>query len=245
MLQGAQAVTAPALRLSDVTAGYGGRPVLRSVSLEVQAGEAVGITGPNGAGKSTLLRVVMGLLVPQEGSVHVFGLPLASGRSRRRLRTRIGYVAQEQPAGEMPITVFDAVLLGRWGRTFAGLRRPSDNDRKAVWDRLAWVGLADRARHDVRHLSGGQRQRVALARALVGNPDILILDEPTTHLDAAAQTDFSNLLIRLRCELRITTLLVSHDAAILQECTDRILTMREGRFQHEAKQRPREGSFDV
>ena len=114
-----------------------------------------------------------------------------------------------------------------------------------MWDRLAWVGLADRARHDVRHLSGGQRQRVALARALVGNPDILILDEPTTHLDAAAQTDFSNLLIRLRRELRITTLLVSHDAAILQECTDRILTMREGRFQHEAKQRPREGSFDV
>lgn len=236
----------PALQLSKVTAGYGGRPVLRSVSLVVQAGEAVGITGPNGAGKSTLLRVVMGMLVPQAGHVSVLGHTLTSGRSRRRARLQLGYVAQEQPAGELPITVFDAVLLGRWGRTFAGVRRPSKADRQAVLEWLAWVDLADRHRDDVRNLSGGQRQRVALARALVGDPKLLILDEPTTHLDAPAQADFTRLLVQLRQDFGLTTLLVSHDATILHECTDRLLTMRDGQFPHDTQQRlSGEGGLDV
>lgn len=235
----------PALQLIDVTAGYGRRPVLRSISLDVQAGEAVGITGPNGAGKSTLLRVIMGLLVPQQGHVSVLGRRLTTGRSRRHARLRLGYVAQEQPKGELPITVFDAVLLGRWGRTFAGWRRPSAADREAVMEWLAWVGLADRWREDIRNLSGGQRQRVALARALVGNPEILILDEPTTHLDAPAQAEFARLLVKLREDLSLTTLLVSHDVAVLHECTDRLLTMGEGRFQHDTKQLPREERPDV
>lgn len=220
----------PAVELNDVTAGYGAEPILHSISLRVRLGETVGIIGPNGAGKSTLLRIIMGTLVPYSGEVVVLGTRLADGRSRRRMRRRLGYVAQLHPAGELPITVFDAVLLGRWGRTFAGWRRPTAQDRRAVLEWLDWVQLRARAHDDLRHLSGGQAQRVALARALVGNPQLLILDEPTTHLDAASQADFAQLLLRLKRDFGLTTLLVSHDDAILEQCADRCLRIEAGQL---------------
>src|SRR5690625_1594766 len=98
-----------------VVAGYQGRPVLRDVTFTTRRGEFVGITGPNGAGKTTLLRVMMGLLVPQSGEARLFEQTWTDERSRRQLRRKIGYVPQERAPGALPITVFDAVLMGRWG----------------------------------------------------------------------------------------------------------------------------------
>lgn len=217
--------------LHDISAGYGHHTVLHNVNFCVQTNEVVGITGPNGAGKTTLLRVMMGTLIPQTGTVHLLGRRLTHHRDRRWGRRRIGYIAQHHPPGTLPITVYDAILLGRWGRTFAGLKRPDKNDRQAVLYWAEKVGLAHKIEHDVRDLSGGQRQRVALARALIGDPSILILDEPTTHLDQSARQQFSTFLQQLHIEHSLTTVLVSHDADVLQSCAGRVYTMRDGLLQ--------------
>lgn len=219
-----------ALQLANIIAGYDDRPVLRALSMEVCRGEIVGIAGPNGAGKTTLLRVVMGLLVPIQGEVHLFGRLIHDGRQRRLIRRRIGYVAQEPATGALPITVYDAILLGLWGRSFAGWRRPGAEDRRAVLDWIERVGLSDKVQSDLRELSGGQRQRVALARALIGAPSLLILDEPTTHLDSQARTELIRLILQLHGDLKLTTLLVTHEREILRTSTDRTLNMENGQF---------------
>lgn len=221
---------APAVELVDVVAGYGGTPILTGVSTRVASGELVGIWGPNGAGKTTLFRVIMGLLVPTQGAVRLFGSPLDSERARRWARRQVGYVAQELAPGALPISVFDAVLLGRWGRTFAGLRRPTADDRQIVVEWIERVGLAHKQQSDLRELSGGQRQRVALARALACNPSLLILDEPTTHLDARARNELIALVQHLHQDLGLTTLLVSHDPDILHACTDRLVQLEDGKL---------------
>lgn len=224
------APSAWAVELDRVTAGYGRRTILHALTARVPYGQTVGVGGPNGAGKTTLLRVIIGLLIPKEGEVRLFGRPLKSQRDRHWARRQIGYVPQEQVAGDLPITVYDAVLLGRWGRTYAGWRRPGPADRAAVLHWLDWVGLAHLAQRDVRELSGGQRQRVALARALAGEPRLLVLDEPTTHLDAEAQAELIGLLQRLRQDLGLTTLIVSHEAAVLAACAERRWTLTGGRL---------------
>lgn len=219
-----------AVELIDVVAGYGAVRVLSGVSTRVEAGEFVGIWGPNGAGKTTLFRVIMGLLIPWRGTVRLFGSPLESERARRWARRQVGYVAQELAPGALPISVFDAVLLGRWGRTFGGLRRPTQQDKEIVTEWIERVGLGHKQKSDLRELSGGQRQRVALARALACNPTLLILDEPTTHLDAQARDELIALVQHLHNELKLTTLMVSHDPDVLRACTGRILQMVDGRL---------------
>lgn len=221
---------APAIELVGIVAGYGGPPVLRGVNLRVEPGDMVGISGPNGAGKTTLLRVILGLLVPGEGQVRLFGEPLRDERSRRRARLRIGYVPQEQAPGALPMTVWDAVLMGRWGRGFAGPRRPGPADRQAARMWIERLGLGPFAQRDVRELSGGQRQRVALARALAGEPSLLILDEPTTHLDAGARRDFMECLAAFHREAGVTTVFVTHDPGVLAGYARRRLRMEAGRL---------------
>lgn len=220
----------PAIEVIGVVAGYGGAPILRGVDFRVEPGEMVGISGPNGVGKTTLFRVILGLLVPIEGQVWVLGELLKDERSRRQARLRTGYVAQEQVPGTLPISVFDAVLMGRWGRGFAGPRRPGPEDRRATWTWLERLGLAPYAHRDVRELSGGQRQRVALARALVGEPSLLLLDEPTTHLDSPARRDFMERLAGFHREGNVTTVLVTHDPELLGDYTHRGYVMRDGRL---------------
>lgn len=231
MLQGNTAAAADlAVELCSVTAGYDHRPVLCDVSARIPRGHIIGVAGPNGAGKTTLLRVIMGLLVPKAGEVRFQGKVLAGSRQRRWARRQMGYVPQEQAHGTLPITVFDAVLLGRWGRSFAGWRRPSQEDRQLVSKWLKRVGLAHKADSDIRELSGGQRQRAALARALIGEPSLLILDEPTTHLDSQARRELIALTKELHRSLALTTIVVTHEDDLLREHTDQILYMEAGRL---------------
>ena len=218
-----------AIRLRDVSAGYNGTAVLHGISLSVAEGELVGIVGPNGCGKSTLLKILLGLLVPMRGSVEMFGRDVTEARDRTWAQKRIGYLAQIQAAPAIPVSVADTVLLGRWGRSFGGLRRPSRADRAVVGEHLRLVGIEDLAQRDLRTLSGGQRQRAALARALAREPVLLLMDEPTTYLDSAAREDLMRRILELHTRLCITTVLVTH-VELPGRQFDRVLQLDGGRL---------------
>lgn len=199
----------PCVELENLSAGYDSL-VLSDVTLEVPYGALFGIIGPNGAGKSTLLKVISGLLEPFKGELSVLGRNISTRTDRLWLRRQIGYLAQMQVPGQLPMTVAEAVLLGRWGRYFVGFKRPSSRDYQQVEWALNQVGMADYQNRDLRQLSGGQRQRVALARAIVREPELLLMDEPTTYLDIKAQCELIELIRMLQQKLGITTLVVTH-----------------------------------
>jgi ABC-type Mn2+/Zn2+ transport system ATPase subunit len=216
------------IRVSSVTAGYQGIAVLRNTSFEMADGEYVGVVGPNGAGKTTLFRVILGLLKPQRGSVEVFGIPLTGGQQIAGVRRRIGYVPQQSDAGRLPISVYDAVLIGRWGSSFHAGKRPARNDREAVERVLDAVGLSAYKHLDWRDLSGGLQQRVALARAVVREPSLILMDEPTTFLDTESQASILSLASALNQDKGISFLVISHDRALLAQHCSRMITIRCG-----------------
>lgn len=198
-----------AIELQNISAGYD-QEVLQKANLIVPRGSYVGIFGPNGAGKSTLLKVICGLLQPTQGELRILERSIRSNKDRDWIRRQIGYLAQIQAPGQLPITVMDSVLLGRWGRFFSGLKRPGKEDRRRVAETLELVGIAALAHRDLRQLSGGQRQKVALARALVRDPEILLMDEPTTYLDPEAQEALVEQIKELHGRLQLTILVVTH-----------------------------------
>jgi ABC-type Mn2+/Zn2+ transport system ATPase subunit len=188
----AAATTEPARRidvlLADVSAGYASRPALENVNLEVPAGTLLAVVGPNGAGKSTLLKVMAGLLAPWTGRVEVLG------ESPGKAAHRIAYVPQAELVDwQFPVTVDDVVAMGRYP-SLGWIRRPGVRDRKAVADALEQVGMAAHRLTQIGSLSGGQRRRVFLARALAAEPDIFLLDEPVTGVDATTQEDLMDIL---------------------------------------------------
>jgi ABC-2 type transport system ATP-binding protein len=184
-MDGPSASPAAMLRLRGISKAFAGRHVLRAIHLDVHAGEAVAVQGPNGAGKSTLLRIAAALSPPDEGDVEVAGAPV--GRDDVAARRAVAYVGQE-PALYDELTPAEHVRL--WARL-----RGVDADADAV---LADAGLASAAHRPCGQLSRGQRQRAALALALLGDPRVLILDEPFTALDADGEAWLGNLLGRRR-----------------------------------------------
>ena len=183
--------------------GYDGRPVLNNVDISIPEGDFVCVVGPNGSGKTTLLKIALGLLKPTTGSIEVLG------QRPDRSRGRIGYVPQHPRLDPLfPVSAMDVVLMGRLGRTRA-LGAWSADDREQARRALDEVGLADREGHHFASLSGGQKQRVLIARALAGDPELLLLDEPTAGLDAHIEEGFYRLLQELN--RRLTIVLVSHD----------------------------------
>ena len=181
-------VVEPAVVVDRVTAGYGNRPALTDVSLSVKRGSLLAVIGPNGAGKSTLLKLLAGLIRPWSGSVTVLGKPPgAAARS-------IAYLPQAEAVDwEFPVTVGEVVMMGRYGRLGFG-RGPSAQDRERVRAALEAVGMADAAERQIGALSGGQRRRVFLARALAADPELFLLDEPVTGVDATTQEDLMDVL---------------------------------------------------
>ena len=177
-----------AIEFDRVTVGYGDKPALTDVSLTVAPGSLLAVIGPNGAGKSTLLKLVAGVLQPWSGSVTVLG-----GRPGSQAR-RIAYLPQAEVVDwDFPVTVGEVVMMGRYGRLGFG-RSPAAEDREAVDRALSMVGMADAADGQIGALSGGQRRRVFLARALATEPDLYLLDEPVTGVDARTQEDLMDVL---------------------------------------------------
>ncbi|HKT60407.1 MAG TPA: ATP-binding cassette domain-containing protein [Gemmatimonadales bacterium] len=216
-----------ALAARSVSKRFGPVVALDRVSLDVRRGECVALIGESGSGKTTLLRCFNRLTDPDEGQVQVDGADVAS-LDPVQLRRRIGYVPQ------------DGGLLPHWrvrrnAALVPWLRGASDADAQA--DRaLALVGLDPAALGErwPRDLSGGQRQRVAVARALAARPDIVLLDEPFGALDAITRADLQSTFRALRGELRVTTLLVTHDLAEAERLADRIAVMHQGRLEQVA-----------
>jgi zinc transport system ATP-binding protein len=214
---------APAIQLERVRFAYpGGPPVLRDVDLLVEAGEFVAVAGPNGGGKTTLLRVVLGLERPSSGSARLYGEPA----TRFSRRARIAYLAQRATLGiESPVTVREVVAAGRAPQRglFGPLRTA---DRAIVEEAIARVGLADHAGTPISNLSGGQQQRAYIAKALAGQPDLLVLDEPTAGVDVDAQESLAALLDRLHQELGVTIVLVSHEFGAVERFVERLVLVR-------------------
>lgn len=204
----------------------GGRRILDDVSVRVDEGEFVAILGANGSGKTTLVRALVGLVPLSAGTLSVFGTPLKSFREWPRL----GYVPQRLAVGGgVPATVTEVVSSGRIGR-LSRFRRSSAADRAAVAHALEDVGLADHGGDSVATLSGGQQQRVLIARALAGEPEVLVLDEPTAGVDADSQDMLAGALGHLS-KAGGSVVLVAHELGPLAELIGRAVVLSHGRVQ--------------
>ena len=202
------------IELEDVTFSFGGLAAVQNVNLKVEAEEFLGIVGPNAGGKSTLLKLILGLLEPQKGCIRVLGrVPAEASRS-------VGYVPQYPSfPRDFPISVEQTVLMGRLGSgpVTGGYRRV---DREASRHFMDEVEIGELGPRQIGTLSGGQLQRVLLARALVGEPQILILDEPTANIDQRLESDIFDLLKLLN--ERMAILVVSHDVAFISSYVNRV-----------------------
>ncbi len=217
----------PAIHLHHVGFSYGASPVLTDVSLTVGTGEACMVVGENGAGKSTLLKLMLGALTPTAGTVKLFGTPVAAFSDWRR----IGYVPQ-RIAGtyeRFPATVAEVVKANRYA-VHKGFPPRSSGDKEAVENALAQVGVQNLERRLIGELSGGQVQRVFLARALVNDPDLLVLDEPTSGMDAESVETFVALLQGIVASRRRSVLLVTHDTRRLSTLGARVVRIEAGRL---------------
>jgi ABC-type Mn2+/Zn2+ transport system ATPase subunit len=196
--------------------GYQRRPVISGVELEIARGDFLGIVGPNGAGKTTLFRGLLGLIPALEGSV-------------RRETRAIGYVPQRETLDPIyPVTVEEVVQMGAYGK-LRGWRGLSSAARVRAQECLERVGLADRRRDAFSSLSGGQRQRVLIARALMDEPELMLLDEPTSGVDRGAQARILELLVELNRSRGMAILLVSHQLSMVRETVQRVLWVAEGK----------------
>jgi ABC-type Mn2+/Zn2+ transport system ATPase subunit len=214
----------PIIRFSHATFGFPGVIALKDISLEIPEGEFVGVIGPNGSGKTTLCRAVLGLMQPLEGSLQIFDC--ACEELRCHHRARIGYLPQKESLDRnFPITVFETVLMGRYG-ALGLFRRPSRHDREIALESLSNVGMQDHADTALGHLSGGQQQRVLIARALAQQPQVLLLDEPTTGIDITTQHSVLDLIRRLHQELKLTILLITHDINMIRTHVDRLVLLK-------------------
>jgi ABC-type Mn2+/Zn2+ transport system ATPase subunit len=208
----------PLVTFENATLGYGRRTVLTGLTFDIPTGDFLGLVGPNGAGKTTILRAILGSLRPLSGSVR-----LAEG-------LRFGYVPQRDSVEyNFPLKVVDVVMMGRYDRIGLG-RRPSADDRRRAMQALDHVGIADLAERSIIALSGGQKQRALIARALVGEPNLLVLDEPTNGMDLVATTQILSLVRELHEQDGLTVLMVSHALNEVANYVERIALVLEGGF---------------
>lgn len=222
----------PAYDAEGVEFGYRGAssPVLRAVSLQVPEGAHTVIVGPNGAGKSTLLRLLIGILRPGAGRIRFRGRDVA-GWGRRELARHVGVVSQEPPP-DLPLTVGEFVEMGRnpWLRPWEGLR---ELDHRAVENALDRTELRGFAGRPISALSGGELQRAKLARALAQEPEVLLLDEPTAHLDLGHEVRIFELVRSLVRREGLTALSVTHSLGLASRFADRLVFLARGRVEAE------------
>jgi zinc transport system ATP-binding protein len=216
------------VKLENVWVHYDSVPALEGINLSIQGDDFLGIIGPNGGGKTTLLKVILGLLKPSRGYVNVLG------QSPTQARKFIGYVPQISLFDrDFPISVWDVVLVGCCGQRGI-FKRYSKEDKGLAIQSLETVGMLDYKQRQIGKLSGGEQQRVFLARALVSRPRLLLLDEPTASVDTPMQTEFYELLGKLK--QRMAIVLVSHDIGAVSVYVDKIACLNNTLFYHNSKE---------
>lgn len=208
------------IRFSNATIAYQRRTALTDINLEIYQGEFLGIIGPNGSGKTTLLKSILGLVRPSRGTVQIFDC--ACHKLRCHHKARIGYIPQKGHIDyNFPVTVRETVMMGRYS-SLGLFRRPSHADREMVKSALEKVEMDVYTDAPFGHLSGGQQQRVLIARALVQQPEVLLMDEPTTGIDTPTQYSMLKLISNLQKNLKLTVLLVTHDINMITPYADRM-----------------------
>lgn len=212
----------PAIRVQALSYAYPKGPrALDTVSFEVLAGESVALVGPNAAGKTTLFLCLAGVISAPPGCIALGGLDPAVPAQRRQLPARLGIVFQDSDDQVFNATVFDDVAFGP-----LNLELPSDEVRQRVAEALERVGMTGAEARVPFHLSGGEKRRVALAGVLAMRPDVLLLDEPSMHLDPRGRREF----IQLVNSLAVTKIIASHDLELVLRTCQRAMVLDGGRF---------------
>jgi iron complex transport system ATP-binding protein len=220
------ATTNPVLQVRDVTFGYDSQPLFYTVSVQVQPGEMVGLLGPNGSGKTTLLRLMSGFLQPLQGQVLLEERDLKQW-GRKKVAQRIALVPQELHV-PFPFTVEHMVSLGRTPFVTSFFGSHTRQDQAIMQDAIAAAGIAPLAERVFNELSGGERQRVTIAMALAQQPRVLLLDEPTSHLDIKYQIETLELVQKLNRERGVTVIAAIHDLNLAARYFPRLLLFQRG-----------------
>lgn len=215
------------LMLRDVEAGYGGPPVLRGISLTLAQGSFTALIGPNGGGKSTLLRTVCRMVKPSRGSALLVGKDLGLLSQAEVART-VGFVPQFSQT-DLEFTVQDVVLMGRYPY-LRGMQRPGPGDLALTEDAMQATAVSHLRHRRLAELSGGEAQRAMIARCLAQRPRLLVLDEPTSHLDLAYQVEILALLKELNEREGLSILAVLHDLNLATQFFSHFLLMSGGRI---------------
>lgn len=200
------------ISLKNINFAYGDKKILDNVSLKINKGSFMGLVGPNGGGKTTLIKIILGLLKPDSGSITILDKPIHYFKQWNR----IGYVSQKSNSFNkgFPATVFEVVSMGLTAK-IGYFKFFNKTHKEKVFQALKQVGMEDYAKQNISNLSGGQQQRVFIARSLVGDPELLILDEPTVGVDFKNVERFYELLHRLNRDKNLTLLLVTHDTGAM------------------------------
>lgn len=212
------------LKIENIGFGYASTPIIEEIFLEIALSQVVTICGPNGVGKSTLMRCINRILKPSKGTIFLDGRQM-SRMSQIEIARKIGYVSQSS-SNAFPVSVFDMVLTGR--RPHIGWRS-SEADTDKVVEILRLMGMEDLALRDFNELSGGQQQKIIISRALAQEPDILLLDEPTSNLDIRHQLEVMEIIRNLAMEKGISVVIAVHDLNLAARYADRVVMMKNGR----------------
>jgi zinc transport system ATP-binding protein len=208
------------LSVRDLSIHYNSIEALNGLSFDVQAGDYVGLVGPNGSGKSTLIKSILRLVLPSNGTMTLFGQPIAEFRGW----SRVGYLPQKMHAfnPHFPSTVKEVVALGLISKKIFP-RRIAKSDEAVIMNMLGVLNITHIANELIGELSGGQLQKVFIARALINEPELIILDEPTTALDPETRENFFSLMGDLNRNRRATIILVTHDIGTIGEHASKLL----------------------
>ncbi len=213
------------IRLNNLNFSYGKTATLKNISLSIKKGNIVGILGSNGSGKSTLLKTIFGHLKPKSGEIIYRDKPLTSYKIQE-IAKRISYTPQN-PIFSLPITVLEAVLIGR-APYIGNYEFENAKDIEIAFDSMNSIGIIDLKNRYVNQLSGGEKQLVSIARALAQEPEVMVLDEPTTFLDFNYKTRILNLISSLNKDKGITIIIATHDISYSISLFDQIVLLKYG-----------------